>query len=153
MRLLALGAIRLYQRYVSPRKGFSCAYRVHAGKASCSALGYRAVGRHGVFTGLGLIRERTRRCGELHREFAAKGLGGLRAQRGFCDGCDIPTCDLPSCDGFSDACSRGDACDCGGCDRWRKDKPKRNEEPFRNGPVRAKSRIKPNGERTGPPEA
>jgi putative component of membrane protein insertase Oxa1/YidC/SpoIIIJ protein YidD len=34
-----LVAIRFYQRHVSPRKGYRCAYRVHTGRCGCSALG------------------------------------------------------------------------------------------------------------------
>ena len=44
MRALALVAIGAYQRYVSPYKGFCCAYRAHTSRASCSAL---ADGRRG----------------------------------------------------------------------------------------------------------
>jgi putative component of membrane protein insertase Oxa1/YidC/SpoIIIJ protein YidD len=43
--LLAIG---LYQKYLSPHKGFCCAYRTHTGRAGCSALGFRAVRRYGV---------------------------------------------------------------------------------------------------------
>lgn len=101
MRQLLLAAIRFYQRYVSPYKGFSCAYRVQTGRGSCSAFGYRAVRRYGVFTGLGLIRARTHLCGEVHQHFTAHSaaqsaaLQRLNAQRGACD----LSCDLPSCDG------------------------------------------------------
>ena len=48
LKILALAAITLYQRFVSPRKGFSCAYRFHTGGPSCSVLGFRAVRRYGV---------------------------------------------------------------------------------------------------------
>jgi len=43
MRKLVLAAITGYQTYLSPYKGFCCAYRVHTGRKSCSALGFRAV--------------------------------------------------------------------------------------------------------------
>jgi putative component of membrane protein insertase Oxa1/YidC/SpoIIIJ protein YidD len=52
VKTLLLTLIRLYQRHVSPRKGFACAYRVHTGCASCSHLGYRAIRRYGVWQGL-----------------------------------------------------------------------------------------------------
>jgi len=91
-----MSAIRAYQRHLSPHKGFSCAYREHTGRASCSALGYRVVRRHGVFAGLGLLRERLHRCGEIHRDCLAA--RPRRSERGDCD------CDLPC-----------DACDCADC--------------------------------------
>lgn len=111
LRHLVLLAIRLYQRHLSPRKGFCCAYRVHKGRASCSALGYRVVRRHGVWRGLALIRARTRRCGEVHRRHRfALAPRWPAAQRGECDADCVP------CDG--DACSHAlDVADCcSGCD-------------------------------------
>jgi putative component of membrane protein insertase Oxa1/YidC/SpoIIIJ protein YidD len=127
MRRLALTAIRLYQRYVSPRKGFACAYRGHTGRASCSVFGFRAVRRRGLIRGVLLIRARTRLCGEVHRRHSTvSALRRLNAQRGVCDvACDVPSCDLP-CDGHCDLPSGrslsdvGDVfsfCDCGSWDR------------------------------------
>lgn len=124
MHRLLLALIRLYQRHLSPRKGFSCAYRVHTGRASCSALGYRAVRRHGAFKGLALTRERTRRCGAEHRHHGPLPRR-LHAQQGVCDaGCDLP-CDSP-CDagpgggrGLAHLC---DLADCCGCDWPSRDK-------------------------------
>ena len=48
LRALALRAIGLYQRHLSPRKGFACAYRARTGGASCSELGFRAIRRFGL---------------------------------------------------------------------------------------------------------
>jgi putative component of membrane protein insertase Oxa1/YidC/SpoIIIJ protein YidD len=39
----ALAAIRGYQRFLSPLKGFSCALRVFTGDESCSAYGDRVI--------------------------------------------------------------------------------------------------------------
>lgn len=127
-RRLLLASIRGYQRHLSPHKGFACAYRVHTGRGSCSALGARAVRRHGVRGGLVLLRRRTRRCGEVHRRAHRP----RAAQRGDCD-CDLPV-DLP-CDGPPRGGAGGcralracDACDaCAGCDL-----PRREREPRRS---------------------
>ena len=121
MRRLALAAIGVYQRHVSPYKGFCCAYRAHTGGASCSTLGARVIRRHGLFTGVVLLRQRLKRCGEVHRQFHLPGPRPLAAQRGDCDvGCDAPGDGCDACDVF-------DGCDgCDGCDwpeRKRKDKP------------------------------
>lgn len=120
MRDLALAAIGVYQRYVSPHKGFCCAYRVHTGRASCSALGARVIRRWGVRCGLAVLKIRLRRCGEAHRRAASM---RMQAQRGVCDpGCDLDLgaadCDACSTNGFSRACSWGSDCcgSCGGCD-------------------------------------
>jgi putative component of membrane protein insertase Oxa1/YidC/SpoIIIJ protein YidD len=116
---LALYAIRGYQRYLPPRKGFSCAYRCATGRDGCSGYGYRVIGRFGVGTGLALLRRRLRLCGETYRRRSVVPNPVLYYQRGECDpGCD-PGCDtgclpdLPcSGDGVAEA---GDCvCNCGG---------------------------------------
>lgn len=122
-----MGAIALYQRHVSPHKGFSCAIRVHTGACSCSRFGQRAIARHGAWRGLGLLRGRLARCGEVHASHHAGG----RGQRGVIDcdlschsPCDLP-CDLSPCDALD--CLPCD-CDCGGCgDRRRREKRRDRE--------------------------
>lgn len=118
---LALWAIRLYQRHLSPIKGYSCAYRVRRGGAGCSAYGYRAIARHGLFTGLALLDRRLHRCGEAYRAPRVRN-PVLHHQRGDCDclscdlpgeGCDFSPVDACSCDTGSS--SRRD----GPCRRWR----------------------------------
>ena len=115
---LALRAIRAYQRALSPRKGFSCAYRRATGRDGCSGYGYRVIQRFGLLAGLTLLRRRLRLCGETHRHRPVAPNPLLHYQRGDCDpGCDpgcVPdvhcgdTCNMSnSCDG----CSSG--CDCG----------------------------------------
>jgi putative component of membrane protein insertase Oxa1/YidC/SpoIIIJ protein YidD len=104
MKQAALRAIRFYQRAISPRKGFSCAYRVHAGGESCSSYGYRVIHRHGLRLGVALLGRRMDLCAEQHRRHhqlpPATALSrAARRQAGFCDvPCDVPNCDLPGCD-------------------------------------------------------
>lgn len=120
-----------YQKYISPYKGFSCAYRVHANGLSCSAYGKRVISKHGVFMGLLLLNRRFYDCKwhyEQHAKsqssFKYRGLGGKYSrQRGFvdadCSGCD--GLDAGSCDGCHDCnlhdhCTAGELCndlDCG----------------------------------------
>lgn len=129
MKRLALALIRAYQRWISPRKGFTCAYRLHGGGAGCSGVGARLIRRHGVWNGLPLLRERLRRCGEVHRQWHAA--RPLAAQRGDCDiGCiDLPGLD---CEGPG-RLNPLDACDCCSCD-WpsRKDGEKKRERRRRH---------------------
>jgi putative component of membrane protein insertase Oxa1/YidC/SpoIIIJ protein YidD len=122
---LALWAIGAYQRYVSPRKGYSCAYRVLTGRASCSAYGYRVIARHGLRPGLVLLQRRLRTCGERHRQHLAlhpqaRRSARRQAQAGYCD-CDVPLVDC-GCD-CADVASLADC-------TW----PGRNKNPtpFRN---------------------
>ena len=106
---VALALIRGYQRYLSPRKGFSCAYRVHAGGHSCSAFGHRAISRRGLLLGLVLLRRRLARCSWEHHQHQLR----WNAYRsGFvdgadCSGCDVGACDMPSFHGLGS--------DIGGC--------------------------------------
>ena len=124
---LALALIGFYQRFVSPHKGFGCAYRVHTGGQNCSAYGYRVVQRFGFRVGSALIRRRMRECGRVYREHrpaapVRNAWGYHRAQAGFCDAfdaCDVADCDMLdagscACDGL-DACSVL-PCDFGGSD-------------------------------------
>ncbi|MBE3023147.1 membrane protein insertion efficiency factor YidD [Janthinobacterium sp. BJB1] len=98
---LALWAIRAYRRYLSPWKGFSCAYRVLTGRDSCSAYGYKVIVRHGLRPGWALLQRRLRACGERHRQHLALHPQARRsprrqAQAGYCD-CDAPLLDC-ACD-------------------------------------------------------
>ena len=129
LRSATLGAIRLYQRYVSPHKGFVCAYRVHTGRCSCSALGYRAIRRFGVGKGWLVLRQRTGLCGVVHRRHTPARPRPPARERGDC-GCDLP-CDLdftPSA-GKLDVCDLFSCCDVGGCD-WPNRKSKRRAERY-----------------------
>ena len=120
---LALWAIRAYQRYLSPYKGFSCAYRVLTGRDSCSAYGYKVIARHGLRAGLPLLQRRLRACGERHRQYRALQPQARRdarrqAQAGYCD-CDVPMVDC--------ACDCADVASLADCSR-----PGRGKTWFRN---------------------
>ncbi len=54
--------ISAYQRYISPRKGFRCAYRAAHGRHSCSEFGKRAASRCGLLSFLPLLCRRFSRC-------------------------------------------------------------------------------------------
>jgi uncharacterized protein len=127
MKSFALAVIRLYQSYISPRKGFSCAYRVHTGHASCSHLGARVIRRYGVLCGFKLLRQRMAKCGVAHRRFSG-GATRLHRQAGFCDlSCDLP-CDL---DAGSAACDMVSGCGspCDGCD-WGNSRKKQEQDKY-----------------------
>ena len=109
MKTLVLAAIRFYQRIISPRKGFRCAYAACTGHASCSVLGYRAVRRYGAWHGLLVLNGRLEKCGVAYRRYRPVTLQG---QAGFLD-----------CDGD------GDCFDCNDCDiadcSWESEKKKK----------------------------
>jgi putative component of membrane protein insertase Oxa1/YidC/SpoIIIJ protein YidD len=92
--------IRLYQRWLSPLKGYSCAYRVHAGGQSCSGYGYVVVRRFGAPMGIKLLRRRMTKCADIFDRHCQPKRSDLHAQANFqsghcdvsvdgCDGCDM----------------------------------------------------------------
>ncbi len=134
MRTLLLALIRLYQRHLSPRKGYDCAYRLHCGGAGCSGLGLRAIRWKGSWTGLWLLRERLARCAAVHAQ-AHPQRRPPALQRGDCDcgGCDLPGAEgCSGCD-VGDVCDLGDACDCcDACDVFeRKSRREQRRTSFR----------------------
>lgn len=103
LRLALIAAIRAYQRHLSPRKGYACAYRLVHGGSGCSGVGLRLVRRFGALAGLALLRQRLRLCQQTHRLHSRQWAGRHRPaayQRGDCD----PGC--MGC-GIEDACSLG----------------------------------------------
>ncbi|OYT87642.1 MAG: hypothetical protein CFE46_10870 [Burkholderiales bacterium PBB6] len=152
MRCFALWLIRLYQRWLSPYKGFSCAYRVHLGQPSCSELGWRAIRRHGPWKGTGVLRLRMHRCGVAHRRFQPEKLHSATpaarrmpaAQRGDCDlPCD--GCDLPGSGHGQGGCKPSSVCDCAdmaSCCDWPSSK-KKSETRARDRSTRLPQRRTP----------
>ena len=130
MRSAALFAITLYQRYLSPHKGYCCAYRSYTGGASCSVLGFRAIRRFGVWDGLALLRARLARCGVAYRRWVQARLP-KRRQRGFVDGLCDPTACIP---GPGDLA--GAACDpCAACDlaEWLCEREQKKDQDKKKG--------------------
>jgi putative component of membrane protein insertase Oxa1/YidC/SpoIIIJ protein YidD len=59
---LTVGMIRIYQRHLSPIKGYSCAHRLHHGGLSCSEFGRRAFEAEGMAGGWRSLRGRFKEC-------------------------------------------------------------------------------------------
>ncbi|MES2282948.1 MAG: membrane protein insertion efficiency factor YidD [Pseudomonadota bacterium] len=70
LQTASLFFIDVYQRYISPHKGFCCAHRMHTGRISCSEFGRRAISRSGFLDGLLLLSRRFNACA-----LSAKALG------------------------------------------------------------------------------
>lgn len=120
---IALFSIRLYQKFISQHKGFSCAYRLATHETSCSGYGAKVIKRWGIFTGYKLLNRRFYDCRwhaqNSFKTVSRKSLSGqLKYQAGFvdcdCGGCDAPdisSCDTPDCspgidDCFPDDCGK-----------------------------------------------
>lgn len=118
----AVGLIGLYQRYLSPLKGFRCAHRArkHGRTSSCSEFAKRAIARLGVIAGLPLIERRFAKCSESARALeyeprpSKKEVSGARST--ISANCDpTPGCDASACEAVPDVCGAA-ANACGGID-------------------------------------
>lgn len=71
LRFAAAGSIGIYQQYVSPYKGFRCAYHALTGRDSCSQFAKRLVLRHGVIALWRGMPAQFMRCRESYRAVLA----------------------------------------------------------------------------------
>ena len=97
----ALVAIGGYQRWVSPRKGWGCAYRLAHGGPGCSGFAKRAIAERGLLVAWPAIRQRFRDCHDaaFHLQGAAPE-DDKRRRRRWCDGT------IPDLGGCCDLCGR-----------------------------------------------
>lgn len=126
--------IRCYQRYLSPRKGFTCAHsRLHH-SASCSEYFRRMVKLQGTLKATGLLQRRLHACRQasiILRAQSDEPTDESRRDRrrySIYDWCDLSGCgpDIADCggcdldgDGQSDCGDCNPDCDilsCDGCD-------------------------------------
>jgi putative component of membrane protein insertase Oxa1/YidC/SpoIIIJ protein YidD len=121
MRWLALLLIRIYQRFISPYKGYGCAHRIATGEVGCSGYGKRVIDRYGFLKGVALLRRRFYDCHWHYEHMRAQPpqvRPHLSSQAGFidCDGCDVPSggCEMPDCGSTGSVCNLGDLAD-GSC--------------------------------------
>ncbi len=110
----ALLGIAGYQRFVSPRKGFACAYRVAHGGTGCSGFAKQAIRELGLIPAIPLIRTRFSACRDAAKELREGGNPAEKKKEKWydsaCGGCDCGGCDLPL-----RGCGKADAtpnCDC-----------------------------------------
>jgi putative component of membrane protein insertase Oxa1/YidC/SpoIIIJ protein YidD len=77
-----LSAVRVYQKHLSPRKGFSCAHRRLYGDVSCSQYFRQMVATYGLIDAIPLFQERLQECHQANLSLRAQHLrtGHLRAQ-------------------------------------------------------------------------
>lgn len=73
---LTLSGIRLYQRHLSPRKGFRCAHAALHGGESCSAAVARIVREEGLSRGRARIAARFGACRAAHNAIYDGSHGG-----------------------------------------------------------------------------
>lgn len=122
---IALRFILFYQKWISPHKGFCCAYKYKTGGHSCSQYAAKIVRRMGV---LGLIRGLPKQFGrcrsafiDLQREQERRKEEERKRKKqneSFCTACDCSLPDFGSCSGSDVGTGGGSSCDinldCGG---------------------------------------
>lgn len=58
----AIISIELYQKYISPHKGFCCAYKVHHNDISCSEFAKQTIKEIGLIKSIEKIKNRFNEC-------------------------------------------------------------------------------------------
>ena len=64
MRAVSLAALNFYQRFVSPYKGFRCAFSIYHNTESCSGQVKNIISSVGLSRGWPLIRSQFQKCRE-----------------------------------------------------------------------------------------
>ena len=72
MRYFVVWLISLYQRWISPYKGFSCAHDARYQSGSCSHETKSLLLKHGLLKALPLIRLRFKACRSAYQELASQ---------------------------------------------------------------------------------
>ena len=131
MSRLILIMVRVYQRYISPYKGFNCAHNQLYNQQSCSSYFCACITQYDLVTANNLLRQRLINCRQAY-EILITNSSYQKSNRGDRDnnkhgkcwnwsdlgslfsGCDREDCE--SCElGECEFCELGD-CDLGGCD-------------------------------------
>ncbi|NOQ34418.1 MAG: membrane protein insertion efficiency factor YidD [Methylococcaceae bacterium] len=114
MKYIAVFFISIYQKYISPYKGFRCAYASVYGGDSCSQAVKQIFISEGCIKGFYSSRSRFRDCRKANEERkkrwrdkkgdcielgceTAEGCIPDKNGDSICGGCDMPSCDVP-CD-------------------------------------------------------
>ena len=109
----AVAAIGAYRRYLSPHKGFCCAYRKVTGRRSCSAYALAIVQRLGAVALVQALPRQFARCRAAYARWLQRFEGGPQGRatnrgerRRWWEHCDCSPCD----------CAGDLPCDCVPCD-------------------------------------
>jgi uncharacterized protein len=110
-------AIGAYQRYISPYKGFCCAYRAHTGKRSCSAYGRAVVQKLGLLALIAALPAQFERCKLAYQNLLAscknmKSQANDRRKKKDADACDAVDLSCDVGDAVSNMPCDAVPCDC-----------------------------------------
>lgn len=127
-----LASIHIYQRWISPHKGFQCAHRLATGGVGCSGYGKKVFARYGVKRGYQLLQRRFYDCAWHAKQQPKTHIPHYRRMQSgvldvcdvlsACDGCHLPDCHFPRSIGSALNCIECIPCD--GCGSfYKKDRP------------------------------
>ncbi|MEO0967549.1 MAG: membrane protein insertion efficiency factor YidD [Cyanobacteria bacterium J06639_18] len=74
-RSVAVVLISIYQRYISPRKGYSCAHRIVYGGMSCSEYVKNTLTDKSMFESILLAQQRFKACKIAHKSYKSGVVG------------------------------------------------------------------------------
>ncbi|MGL4674461.1 MAG: membrane protein insertion efficiency factor YidD [Wohlfahrtiimonas sp.] len=118
---LALQCIVFYQKWISPYKGFCCAYKHKTGGHSCSQYALKVVRRFGVWGLLRGLPQQFDRCHHAYLELQKEQEEEEKKKKEYswCD-CAPTDCGVGDCTMPKKSCSTGDSgagsCDAISCD-------------------------------------
>lgn len=110
IRKLPISIIKIYQKYISPKKGYRCAHSILHGGTGCSGAVIEIIQKESVFKWRKKIKNRFLNC--KNANIKLKKTNNDKKKKSKCDGscrhADCTFIDSP----FFDC---GDIGDCGGC--------------------------------------
>jgi putative component of membrane protein insertase Oxa1/YidC/SpoIIIJ protein YidD len=110
---VALSLIGGYQRWLSPRKGYACAYRLAHGGTGCSGFAKAAIAETGLFAALPAIRQRFRDCKTAALTMTTDTSANPKRRKDrWYHNCDCSGCDWPICRSRHGADVATDGCEC-----------------------------------------
>jgi len=118
MKIIYRFMIGLYQKYLSPRKGYRCAYSLEHGGSGCSGAVLNILETHGLFRGWSLIKHRFHECSEAaekRKKRKKEGSGSCPDCSTVDNACEGANCGL-GCANGAKKCDLPDMPDCGSCD-------------------------------------
>jgi len=62
LKSIAVGSINLYQKYISPYKGYRCAYGVYHQNGTCSSIIKSRIQEHGLIKAYPMIKGQFQAC-------------------------------------------------------------------------------------------
>jgi len=107
----AIQAINVYQRHISPHKGYSCSHRILHGGSSCSQYVKLAIAGSGLVEAMSLSKSRFKECRQAAMILQLQSNQNPNKRKSSCS--IRPTC-APDC-WPDDACG-GCEPDCSGCE-------------------------------------